>query len=162
MRRIQAAMLLYAATLLPAFAQDAQQTNAPQAGTPGDNEVPLHDVVVTATRIPTDIEHIPAGVTVVDRDTMQTRDYNTLVDALSALPGLQVVQSGGAGQVASVFIRGTNSDHVVVLRDGMPVNDPSDPGGAFNFGVDMLDDIERIEVVRGPMSACMGRARSAA
>jgi len=165
MRRIQVAVLLYAAALLPVFAQNAPPFDTPPVAatpsgtpsiTPSDTVVPLRDVVVTATRVPTAIENIPAGVSVVDRDTMETRDYDTLADALSALPGLRVVQSGGAGQIASVFIRGTNSDHVLVLLDGMPINDASDPDGAFNFGVDTLGDIERIEVVRGPMAAVYG------
>ena len=135
-------MLFAALTLaVPAYAQDAPS---------------LPDQVVTATRIPTLIEQIPAGVTVIDRATIETRGYTTLVDALNAVPGLHVVQSGGPGGEASVFIRGTNSDHVLVLRDGMPINDPSDPDGAFNFGVDTLADVERIEVVRGPMSSLYG------
>lgn len=112
--------------------------------------------VVTATRIPTLIEQIPAGVTVIDRQTIEARGYTTLEDALASVPGLHIVPAGGPGGVASVFIRGSNSDHVLVLRDGIPVNDPSDPGGQFNFGVDPLDDIDRIEVVRGPMSSLYG------
>ena len=156
MRRIQAAMLLYAATLLPALADDPPPVDGTPSAAPSDAIVPLHEVVVTATRIPTHVENIPAGVSVVDRNTMQTRDYDTLTDALSALPGVRVSQSGGPGGNASVFIRGTNSDHVLVLLDGMPINDASDPDGAFNFGVDTLGDIERIEVVRGPMAALYG------
>ena len=152
MRRFQAAMLLCATTVSPALADDTP----PTADTTPVVSVPLHDVVVTATRVPTDVDNIPAGVSVVDRATMRTRDYNTLVDALSALPGLRVAQSGGPGGNASVFIRGTNSDHVLVLLDGMPINDASGAGAAFNFGVDTLGDIERIEVVRGPMAALYG------
>lgn len=147
MRRICVAALLSATAFVPAFADDT-----PPATTP------LQEVVVTATRAPTAIENIPAGVSVVDRATMETRDYNTLADALAALPGLHVVQSGGPGNNASVFIRGTNSDHVLVLLDGMPINDASGSGAAFNFGVDTLGDIERIEVVRGPMAALYGSA----
>ena len=101
----------------------------------------LPPVVVTATRIPTPDTDIPASVSVIDRRTIETRDYNTLVDALEAIPGVHVSPSGGPGGNASVFIRGTNSDHVLVLRDGMPINDAADSSGAFNFGVDTLADV---------------------
>jgi vitamin B12 transporter len=113
-------------------------------------------VVVTATRVPTPVADIPAGVTVIDRATIEQRGYTDLVEALSAVPGLRVAQSGGPGSQASVFIRGTNSNHVLVLRDGVPLNDPADPSGAFNFGDDSLNDIERIEIIRGPMSSLYG------
>ena len=99
---------------------------------------------------------IPAGVTVIDRQTIDERNYTTLTDALAAVPGLRVSQSGGPGGNASVFVRGTNSNQVLVLRDGMPLNDASDSSGAFNFGVDTLADVERIEVIRGPMAALYG------
>ncbi len=114
------------------------------------------NVVVTATRVASPVDNIPAGVTIIDRKTIEQRGYTTLVDALEAVPGLRVAQSGGPGSQASVFIRGTNSNHVLVLIDGVPANDPSDPGGAFNFGVDSLADVERIEIIRGPMSSLYG------
>ncbi len=117
---------------------------------------PAPDVVVTATRIPTVIEQVPAGVTVIDRAAIEARGFTMLSEALAAVPGLRLVGSGGNGGNASLFIRGTNSNHVLVLRDGMAVNDPSDPGGLYNFGVDSLADVERIEVVRGPMSSLYG------
>lgn len=113
-------------------------------------------VLVTATRTPTAAADIAAGVTIIDRATIEQRGYTDLVQALSAVPGLRIAQSGGPGSVASVFIRGTNSNQVLVLRDGVPVNDPGDPGGLFNFGVDTLNDVERIEIVRGPMSSLYG------
>ncbi|HUB13454.1 MAG TPA: TonB-dependent receptor [Acetobacteraceae bacterium] len=119
-----------------------------------DTAVP--PVVVTATRVPTPDIDIPAGVTVITRQNIETYGYNTLVDALQAVPGLRVAQSGGPGGQASVFLRGTNSGHVLVLRDGMPINDTSDSDGAFNFGVDTLADVQRIEIIRGPMAALYG------
>ncbi len=138
--------------LLASTSLSQAQTAAslPQAG----GELP--DVVVTATRVPTSVTDIPAGVTVITRQEIEDRDYNTLVEALSAVPGIQVAQSGGPGGNASVFVRGTNSNQVLVLRDGMPINDASDPGAAFNFGTDTLADVERIEIIRGPMAALYG------
>ena len=122
------------------------------------DDVPLTapETVVTATRVPTPIEEIPAGVTVIDRATIEAYGYNTLTDALADVPGLHVSPSGGPGGQASVFIRGTNSNHVLVLRDGMPLTDGSDPTGAYNFGTDTLSDIQRIEIIRGPMAALYG------
>jgi vitamin B12 transporter len=121
-----------------------------------DSDATAPELVVTATRVPTPVVDIPAGVTVIDRQTIEQRGYNTLAEALSAVPGVRVSQSGGAGGVGSVFVRGTNSDQVLVMIDGMPINDPSDPGAQFNFGVDTLGDIERIEIIRGPMAALYG------
>jgi vitamin B12 transporter len=116
----------------------------------------LPQVVVTATRVPTPDTDIPAGVTVIDRQTIEERGYNTLVDALEAVPGLHVSPSGGPGGQTSVFMRGNDSDSVLVLRDGMPINDAADPDTAFNVGVDTLADVERIEIIRGPMAALYG------
>jgi vitamin B12 transporter len=141
---MRARMLLLSLALAAPLAANAQPATT------------LPEVVVTATRVPTLTESIPAGVSVITRATIEARGYTTLADALSAVPGLHIVPAGGPGGVASVFVRGTNSGHVLVLRDGIPVNDPSDPGGQFNFGVDPLGDVDRIEVVRGPMAGLYG------
>jgi vitamin B12 transporter len=145
-RRLGAGAAL--ATLLSAIAAHAQ--GLAQAG------ATVPETVVTATRIATPIQDVPASVTVITRQEIEERDYNTLPDALEAVPGIRVAQSGGPGGNASVFVRGTNSNQVLVLRDGMPINDASDAGAAFNFGVDTLADVERIEVVRGPMASLYG------
>lgn len=143
MRLRLTSLMLVAA--LPAAAQEL-----PRAGAPAP------DVVVTATGIPTPLADIPASVTVITRQQIEEHGYNTLAEALQTVPGVRVAQSGGPGGNASVFIRGTNSNQALVLRDGMPINDASDAGGAFNFGVDTLADVERIEVVRGPMASLYG------
>ena len=132
--------LLALAPLAPAWAQTAS----------------LPETIVTATKIPTPQERLPAATTVIDRQTIEERGYVTLADALVSVPGFNIVPSGGMGQQASGFMRGTNSNHVLVLRDGVPINDASHPSGAFNFGNALLGDIERIEVVRGPVSAIYG------
>jgi vitamin B12 transporter len=143
MRRL---LIASAATLAAVVSARAQ---------PVPNEA-LPDLVVTATRVPTPAAQVPAGVTVIDRATIEAQGYTTLADALQSVPGVRLVQLGGPGQQASLFVRGANSNGVLVLRDGVPINDPSDPSGAYNFGVTSLQDVQRIEVVRGPLSGLYG------
>ncbi|WP_372620579.1 TonB-dependent receptor plug domain-containing protein [Falsiroseomonas sp.] len=116
----------------------------------------IPDTIVTATRIPTEAERVPAAVTVLTREDIAERGYQTLAEAMRAIPGLNLVQQGGPGQNATAFLRGAAGRHVLVLLDGAPLNDASEPNGAFNFGNELLGDIERIEVVRGPASALYG------
>ena len=139
--------LLFVGLLLSPLPAVAQSTVDPST---------LPPTVVTATRVPTPAERLPAAVTVIDRQTIEERGYTTLAEALQSVPGFRLVQTGGLGQQASGFLRGSASRHVLVLYDGVPINDPSDPNGAYNFGNEQLGDIERIEVVRGPASALYG------
>lgn len=116
------------------------------------------DTIVTGTRVPTPQERVPASITVLTRQEIEERGFQTLAEALTVVPGLRIAQLGGPGQQASAFLRGTNSRHVLVLLDGVPLNDPSEPNAAFNFGNELLFDVERIEVLRGPASALYGSA----
>ncbi len=111
---------------------------------------------ITASYVPTTVSDTPASVTIITANEMKRRGDSTLAQALAAVPGLNVVPSGGPGSATSVFIQGSNSEDVLVLLDGVPINDPSVSNGAFNFGVDGLADIARIVVVRGPMSGLYG------
>jgi vitamin B12 transporter len=72
------------------------------------------------------------------------------------VPGVSVQQSGGPGTQTSVFVRGSNSNHVLVLIDGITANDPSTPNGAPDFAHFLTENLDRIEIVRGPMSAMYG------
>lgn len=116
------------------------------------------EVVVAAPRGSTSpVTRSPVAVTVLDRRTIEERGYQTLTEALQVVPGVRVAQTGGVGQQSSAFVRGTASRHALVLLDGVPVNDPSEPNGAFNFGNDLtLLDVERVEVLRGPASSLYG------
>ena len=128
----------------PAFAADDVRSPA------------ADEIIVTATRGTSSAQDIAARVEVITRDEMELKNYVTAVDALKSVPGLSVVQSGGAGTLTSVFSRGTNSKHTLALYDGIRLNDASSPNGQFNFGSDTLGDLERIEVLRGPASAVYG------
>jgi len=154
MRRIFMRAALLSACSLTALAQTVAVPPPDQS--PGQFPVRLPDMVITATRVPTPVLDIPAGVTVIDRREMQQAGDTDLAQALMGVPGVRLSQSGGPGGNASLFVRGLNSNQVLVLRDGMPLNDAADSSGAFNFGLDTLADVERIEVIRGPMAALYG------
>jgi len=116
----------------------------------------MDDLVVTATRLPTPRGELASSVTVITAEDIQRKQYRSVAQALRSVPGLHVVQSGGAGQQTSVFMRGANSNHTLVLIDGIEASDPSSPNGAVDFSNLWLDNIERIEVVRGPQSTLYG------
>lgn len=116
----------------------------------------LDTMTVTATRTPTELRHFGGSVTVLTEDDLESLQQNTLPDVLRTVPGLDVVQSGGLGKQTSVFMRGTNSNHTLVLVDGIEINDPSDPSGAFDFSNLQISNIERIEILRGPQSTLYG------
>lgn len=110
-------------------------------------------VVVTATSTPMALDRVPASVTVLDGATLRAEGLSHLADALRQVPGMAVVQSGSFGAPTSLFTRGAQSNYTKVLIDGVPVNDP---GGALDLGLLTLDDVERIEIVRGPTSVLYG------
>jgi vitamin B12 transporter len=116
----------------------------------------LPELVVTATGVETPQDQLAASVTVITREDIARNQYQTMVDVLKAVPGLNIVQSGGPGKQTSVFMRGTNSNHVLVLIDGMNASDPSTPNGSFNFAHLLAAAIDRVEVVRGPLSSLYG------
>lgn len=113
-------------------------------------------VVVSPTTVVTPSEVTASSTSVITASDIAARQLRTVPDALATVPGLNVVQSGGPGGQTSVFIRGTNSNHVKVLIDGIDVSDPSNPNGSYDFGQLLTGDIARIEVLRGPQSGLYG------
>lgn len=113
----------------------------------------LGDVQVTATRVSVELARTPAAVTILDGAELRGRGVTTLLDALRLVPGAATVQAGSYGAVASLFLRGGENDFTKLLVDGVPMNLP---GGQLNLANIPLDDVERIEVVRGPVSVQHG------
>lgn len=86
----------------------------------------------------------------------ETRQYRSIQDVMQNVPGLSISPSGGPGSVATVFMRGLKAGNTKLFIDGMPMNDPSDPDGTFNFGMGGLDNISQFEVLRGQHSTLYG------
>jgi vitamin B12 transporter len=116
----------------------------------------LDEVVVTAARTQTPVNQIGSNVTVVTADQIAERQYVDVADVLRYVAGLDVIRNGGVGQTTSVFMRGADARFSLVLIDGIEANDPANPGGQFDFANLMVDQIDRIEVVRGGESAIYG------
>ncbi len=111
-------------------------------------------VTITASLEETPADEVGVSLTVIHRDEIDARQSTEVADLLATVPGLSVVQSGSPGTVTSVFTRGANSNQTLVLWNGMVLNDPY--FGGFDWAHLGTEGIERIEVVRGPLSTLYG------
>jgi outer membrane cobalamin receptor len=110
-------------------------------------------MIVTATRTDTATGELGGSVSVLTSDVLRLENQSLISESLRVVPGLSVAQTGGRGGLTSIFARGGESDYNKVLIDGVPVNAA---GGLFDFASLTTENIERIEVVRGPQSALFG------
>jgi vitamin B12 transporter len=113
-------------------------------------------IIVSANRAQQSTSEVAQSVTVITLNDIATRQSVAVSDLLRSVPGITVTRNGGLGTTTSVNIRGAESDQTVALIDGVKLNDPSTPGGGFNFGNLLSGNIERIEVVRGSQSVLWG------
>ena len=137
--------ILYASAALSAL------TGAASAESVGDE-----GVVVSATRLSTPVAQVASSVTVITAADIERRQDRSLPDVLRDVPGLSITQTGGAGGQTSLFMRGTNSNHVKLLVDGIDMADPSTPTGAADISKLLAGDIAKVEVLRGPQGALYG------
>lgn len=142
--------LLATSCLVPALSLATGAAQAQQQSTA------LPTIVVSPTGLATPVDQIASSVTVISAADIERDQRRTVGDALTMVPGLNVVRTGGPGGATSIFMRGTNSNHVKVLIDGIDASDPSKPNGAYDFANLLTSDIERIEVLRGPQSGLYG------
>jgi vitamin B12 transporter len=113
-------------------------------------------VTVTATKVDFPSTKVGSTLTVITAEELEHKQIRLVVDALRTVPGLDVRRTGGPGSVTSLFIRGNDSDHTLVLVDGVEMNDPSSPS-RLPFMSDLTpDEVDRIEIVRGPQSTLYG------
>ena len=151
-RRLARRRLLSAAAapVLLAFLSAALPAPARAQAPPPVSE----EVVVTATATPQEESEVGSATTVITRRDIEENNWKTVPDVLRAVAGATTTQSGGPGAQTSLFLRGAASTETLVLVDGVRVNSPFFPG--YDFGPLSTENVERVEVVRGPFSALYG------
>jgi vitamin B12 transporter len=120
---------------------------------PPRDTVQLAEIVITPTKVATARSSLALAVTVLQGESLRRRGIRLVAEALRDVAGATVVQTGSFGALTSLFLRGGQSDYTQVLVDGVPINQP---GGAVNLADLTTDNLDRIEVVRGPASVLYG------
>lgn len=116
----------------------------------------LTEIVISPNRSPKPINKVSSSITVITSKDMEEKRQRTVIEAISAVPGVQVVQSGGLGGNVGIFMRGANAEHTLIIVDGVEVNDPVSTARLPSIANMTLDNIERIEILRGPQSVLYG------
>lgn len=111
-------------------------------------------IVISPYRRQGSVTQSGSAITVIDAEMIDRTESQTVAEVLRRVPGVEVVQAGGAGTTATVFVRGAESDQTLVLIDGVRVNTVAD--GSFDFADLRVENIERIEVLKGPQSVLYG------
>lgn len=144
---IKTAFLCAVSTLVavPTFAQENQQNET-------DNDV----IIVEGSRLNQTATEVGSSVSIITSEEIDALGFDFALDAISAAPGVNVNSNGAFGGLATVRIRGAASEQTLVLIDGVAVNDPSSLGGGFNFARLDTENIERIEILKGPQSTLWG------
>jgi vitamin B12 transporter len=119
-----------------------------------DDTVELNPLTVTTTRTNTPVDEIPSSLSIISAEEIESKQKTNVSDLLREELGIDLVQNGPMGTNTSVFMRGAGSSSTLVLIDGVQVN--SNTVGSFNFANLTTDNIERIEIVRGPQSTLWG------
>jgi len=152
------AIALFSAVAIP-FVAYAEVLHSQSANSPVDGETvrwltPMELVITTPTRMPQSLDKAIADTVVLDEQDIRNSGTVDVPSLLKNLAGVEFYQTGGTGKQSSLFLRGTNSSHVLVLLDGVRIN--SATTGATAIDQLMLDQVERIEVVRGNVSSLYG------
>lgn len=116
----------------------------------------MSDVVVTATRTEKPLIELASSISVIDSTEIANSNSTNVFDLLKNETGLSFTRQGGNGTLSNIYLRGANADQVLVLIDGVEVNLTNDPSGVYDFSELPVDNIRRIEVLRGPQSTLYG------
>jgi vitamin B12 transporter len=140
-------------SLVPFLALSSVNAQEPLNSAEGSPEI--EEILVSASLIPIAASRSANAITVIDSEQIKLRAAQSVSDLLRDVPGFAVSQSGSLGALSEIRVRGGESNHMVVLVDGIEVMDPSG-SDQVNWGTFSTTEIERIEIVRGPQSALSG------
>lgn len=115
-----------------------------------------YEIVVTATRLETPRQEVASSITVITREELEQSKQSTLTDVLKYILGANLIQSGPSGGSSSLLLRGANSEHTLVMMDGIELNDPITPARTYDLAHLSVENIERVEILRGPQSTLYG------
>lgn len=141
--------------VLPALLCASDTNEVVSSGSSGTNQITtLPEITITATRIPATTEDTPNSVTVITAEQIAQSQQHLVTDVLRGQPGVEVARTGQPGSLDSVFLRGADNNQTLVLVDGIRVNNAFN--NEFDFSQLAVDNIERIEILRGPQSTLYG------
>lgn len=126
----------------------------------GADTLSLEPIIVTATKTEQSPDTVTSNVHVITSEELEQKHYTTVADALNSLPGISILSNGGLGTTQSVFVRGMDTNRMLVLINGIRYQDPSNTNGA-SFAHLLVSDIERIEIIKGAQSGIWGADASA-
>ncbi len=129
---------------------------APDPDVAAKGVLDIDEIVVSATRTPTEIYKVGSSITVLTEGAIKDSQALVASDLLAQTPGVSFSRNGGVGGTTALRIRGAETDQTVVVIDGVKLNDPASTGGGYNFANLLTGDIERIEILRGAQSTLWG------
>ncbi len=143
----------------PAFAQATPPADQPLADAAGDIVIADQRIapdIIVAAGVPQYAREVGQAVTVIDRATIEQRQTVSIADLLATTPGVTVSRNGPLGGFTALRIRGAEGEQTLTIIDGVRVNDPSAPGGGFDFANLLAGSVDRVEILRGPNSVPWG------
>ena len=129
---------------------------APASAQSSASSLAADEIIVSASRASQSINQLGDAISIISAEDIELQQLLTLDDALERAPGVTITRSGGIGQNTQVRMRGFTSKHILVMIDGVKLNNPSEADNQFGIDHLFLDNVERVEVLRGPQSGIYG------